>query len=409
MELLFIYVMIYFGLFISIFFLITFFENPRYRTEKLKKFPYVSIVLPVWNEEKTIAATLKSVIALDYPKNKFEIIVVDDGSTDKTSQRVMRFKGSNIKIFKKKNGGKGSALNYGIKRSKGEFIVTLDADSFVDKDALKKMLVFFNNRKVMAVTSSMTIHKPKTFWQRLIHIEFLIGIFLRKTFAHVNSLYVVPGPFSVYKKRFFEKYGGFDENNLTEDTEMGMRIQSKGYIIENCIDAKVETITPKTFYGLLKQRRRWYKGFIDNVIKYKHLINRRYGYLGLLILPSAFISVGLGLAYIGYVIMKNIDPLKQSIEKLRELGFSALSPTNFEFSGFKEALFNFFINPLLPLAVIGFVLMILIIFSARKFGKDKYNPSIGLIYFFIFYTFVYTFWWGVAIIYKALNRKVVWV
>jgi cellulose synthase/poly-beta-1,6-N-acetylglucosamine synthase-like glycosyltransferase len=236
----------------------------------------------------------------------------------------------------------------------------------------------------------------------------LLGIFLRKTFAHINAIHVVPGPFSIYRKKFFEKYGEFDENNLTEDTEMGLRIQSKGYKIENCIDARVETVTPKTFYDLLKQRRRWYGGFIDNALKYKQLLNPKYGYLGLLVLPSAFISVSLGLAYVIYVCIKNFDSLKHSLERWSVLGFAALSPKNFEFVAFKEAVFNFFVNPLLPLIVISLMLMLAMIFSAKKFSKEKYNLSIGLFYFFIFYSFIYALWWCVAIIYKTLNRNITW-
>ncbi len=414
MEPIFIYVMIYFGLFFAIFYLIEFIENKEKINEKktLTRYAKVSIIVPAYNEEKTIVKTLKSLIKLDYPKDKFEIIVVNDGSTDKTKEKVESFikkhRGYDIKLFNKKNGGKGSALNYGIKRAKGEFIATLDADSFVSKDALKKMMCYFDDAKVMAVTPAMTVHNPRNFYERLVHAEYLFGIFLRKAFAFLNAIHVTPGPFSIFRKKFFDKYGGFDENNLTEDIEIGLRIQSKGYKIENCMDARVETVTPKTFKDLLKQRRRWYRGFIDNSIKYKHLFTPRYGYFGLIMLPSAFVSVAFCLGYVIYFIFKNMEMFSDTITRFRVLGLSVFSLKNFDIAAVKEALFNFFFHPLIPLTLLSIILMVSMIVIAKKLSREKYSLKLSLLYFFIAYWFMYAFWWGIAIMYKVLNRSVSW-
>ncbi len=156
------YISCYFGLFTSILFFLAFFENrDALKNPALKHFPKVTVAIPAYNEEKTIAATIDSVLALDYPKEKLEIIVVDDGSTDNTLQIIKQYGGKGVKIFHKENGGKGSALNFALAKANGEFFTCLDADSFVDPDCLKKMLGYFENKQVMAVTPSLKIWNPR--------------------------------------------------------------------------------------------------------------------------------------------------------------------------------------------------------------------------------------------------------
>ena len=129
---------------------------------------------------------------------------------------------------------------------------------------MKNMVHYFNNPRVMAVTPTMLVHKPKTILQRVQNMEYLLGIFLRKAFATLNAVYITPGAFSAYRKEFFDKYGGYDEINVTEDIEMSLRIKYQGYFIDNSPNAPAYTIAPKNFSHLLKQRRRWYVGLLKN-------------------------------------------------------------------------------------------------------------------------------------------------
>ena len=264
-----IYLSIYIGLIATSFYVLSFIADKKKKREFLtdNELPFVSVIIPAYNEEKSIAETIKSVLASNYPR--FEVIVIDDGSKDNTLKIAKKFIEKGVKVFSKKNGGKGSALNFGLKKAKGEIIFTMDADTFADPKSMKKMVRYFKNKDVMCVSPAMVIHNAKSILQRIQSIEYLLGLFLRKTFAALNAIYITPGAFSAYRKSFFDEYGGFDEGNITEDLEMALRIQFKGYIIENCPEAPVYTIAHKRFKPLLIQRRRWYFGIIKNHLFFK--------------------------------------------------------------------------------------------------------------------------------------------
>jgi cellulose synthase/poly-beta-1,6-N-acetylglucosamine synthase-like glycosyltransferase len=158
----------------------------------------VSIIIPAYNEEKSIVRTIDSAVNLDYPRKNMEIIVVDDGSKDSTYSLAKehidflrkKYSSLNIKVFTKKNGGKGSALNLGIEKCSGEIVVSMDADTFANPDAIKKMMGYFYNEEVMSVTPTLAVYQPKTIWQRVQHIEYYLGTFLRKSFALLNAMHV---------------------------------------------------------------------------------------------------------------------------------------------------------------------------------------------------------------------------
>ena len=144
------YIFLFLTLYLEVFFLITFFEerlklDTKGTTGKLSYYPSATIIVPCWNEEKTVSKTIESLLALHYPKDKLKIFVVDDGSTDGTWEVVQKFlRNPQVKLFKKENGGKHTAVNYGIKNSTSELVGCLDADSFVDKDALHEIASAFN-------------------------------------------------------------------------------------------------------------------------------------------------------------------------------------------------------------------------------------------------------------------------
>src|SRR3989344_9044518 len=136
------YTLIFFIVYVQVFFFVTFFENRkkiiiRKGGIELGKYPAVTITVPCWNEEKTIYKTIRSLLALNYPKDKLKIFLIDDGSTDGTWNIIRKFeKYSNVKTIQKENGGKYTALNMGLEMMETDFFGCLDADSFVDKEAL---------------------------------------------------------------------------------------------------------------------------------------------------------------------------------------------------------------------------------------------------------------------------------
>ncbi len=296
-------ILVYPFLFIAIYFesflLVTFLSKPareqRKRTASSDT-PKVAIIVPCWNETTTIASTVKSLLALDYPTDKLSIVLVNDGSTDDTPQAMAFFADNpQITIIHKENGGKHTALNAGIAASPdAELIGCLDADSFVESDALREIVTCFAKPEVMAATASMSVHKPKTLMQRMQYAEYVFGIALRHILSSINGLYVTPGPFSLYRASIFKELGNFKKAYQTEDMEMALRTQRAGYVIENALRARVYTKAPATLSKLLAQRTRWSSGFLRNMLyDYRGLIiNPHHGVLGMFILPLALSSIG---------------------------------------------------------------------------------------------------------------------
>jgi cellulose synthase/poly-beta-1,6-N-acetylglucosamine synthase-like glycosyltransferase len=406
----FVYFLIFFGLF-NIAMIISFWlERPKHKKPYTinQNLPVVSIVVPAYNEEKVIAKTLKNLLKLNYPKEKLDIIVVDDGSKDKTYEIAKKFVKYGIRVFTKPNGGKASAVNYGIRKARGKLIATLDADSFPEKDCLLKLLPYLEDRDVMAVTSSITVKNPKNFWERLQYAEYLFGIFLRNAFAIKNALYVTPGPMSIYKKTFFEKHGLFEEGNITEDNEMGLRIQKYNYRIENAIDAKVSTIAPSNFKSLFRQRVRWYRGFLDNSIRYRKLFNMfEYGFLAL-ILFFAYISVIVVFGYIGYIAFKNITFFADWIHKISLVGFSLFKPSSLTAYQIKEFVISNLTNPIIIFGMLGIMITLSILMLTKRFSKIEEGIFLNSIIYIAFYGLIYWIFWAAVLISKVFGIKIGW-
>jgi cellulose synthase/poly-beta-1,6-N-acetylglucosamine synthase-like glycosyltransferase len=164
------------------------------------KLPTVSIIVPVWNEEKTVLKTIFSLLKLDYPKDKLSVFIVDDGSTDNTWKVVQRFvRNKQVKLLRKENGGKHTALNYALEFIDTDLVGCLDADSFVHPQALKRIVArFLKEKDVMAVTPSVKIFNPKGILGMVQKSEYMFGIFLRRVFAQLDAIYITPGPFSIF-------------------------------------------------------------------------------------------------------------------------------------------------------------------------------------------------------------------
>jgi cellulose synthase/poly-beta-1,6-N-acetylglucosamine synthase-like glycosyltransferase len=267
--------------------------------------PFVSVVIPVYNEEKSIGKTIEALLEAEYPKNKMEILVVDDGSTDKTPKIVGSFNDKRIKLLRKQNEGNAAyAKNYGIKHAKGEIILTLDADSYVEKDAIRKLLMYFDE-DVGAVTSAVKVYenpeRKLSFIEKLQKVEYIFTIFNRKLFSFINGVWVTPGPLSAFRKEIFDELGLFNVKNIMEDQEMALRIQEANYKIASCTDAAVYTVVPNTLGDLYRQRIRWNRGGMKNTFEYKHLTHLRYGDFGLFIMPMSLVSIFLLLAILAIV------------------------------------------------------------------------------------------------------------
>jgi poly-beta-1,6-N-acetyl-D-glucosamine synthase len=408
-----IYISIYIGLIATSFFVLSFFAN-RGKKELLYKddeLPSVSIMIPAFNEEKSVARTLDSILKVDYPKDKLEILFVDDGSSDGTLKEAKKYEVKGVRVFHKKNdpiGRKGSAMNYLIKKAKNEIVVSMDADTFVDPSALKKMVRHFKDPEVMCVSPGITIYKPNSFLQRIQYMEYLMGLFLRKAFASLNAIHITPGAFSAYRKVFFEKFGGYEEGNLTEDLEVALRIQYHHYIIQNAPNAPVYTIAPTKFRDLLIQRRRWYVGLMKNTWKYKKIFGPKYGDLGMFVFPIAWISIFFSVFVIVYLFFKTLVDIREDVIFLQNINFDFASLLTLNSYVVERWIFLFLSN---PVVIFIFIFMIIIgsylIYAAKNLGKIT-GWHFNLPLFFMFFAILFGFWWTLSVIYVLFNRDVSW-
>jgi len=399
------YIGTFITLFLGMFYLITFFENrDRLEDPKMKRFPTLSILVPAFNESETIAKTIRSLIALSYPDNKKQIIVIDDGSSDETYAIAKSF--PEVTALRQENGGKGKALNLGLQHATGELVAVMDADSFVTKGALRAMIGHFRNDNIMAVTPTLKVHKPKSFLQRIQYVEYLFSVLFRKIFAYLDSVYVTPGPFSIYRKVFFDRHGGFDEHNITEDMEVAFRIQSLGYDIENSLNAEVFTVTPSNLWVLLRQRVRWYTGMIENLWQYRRLFGPKTGNLGVFVLPMAVISVVIVLAYLVYYGVLFGQLVASSIHQLWLVDLDFALATSGSLVGFSPVQW---VNPVSILILTLVVFTVILFGLAKLYSKDKEKDvGVNLIIYVLTYGPIFSLFWLTTIAYKLMQVKVRW-
>ncbi|HJO14877.1 MAG TPA: glycosyltransferase family 2 protein [Candidatus Pacearchaeota archaeon] len=406
-----IYTSIYIGLVATAFYILTFIADIKREREFFTEdeLPKVSVIIPAYNEEKTIQLTIDSILESDYPKDKLDILIVDDGSSDKTYERASEYENKGIRIFKQEvNGGKGKALNKGIKESRGDFIFTMDADTIVDKKSLKTMTRYFKNPEVMSVTPAMVTREAKTIMQRIQSVEYLTGLFLRKTFAALNAIHITPGAFSAYRKSFFEKHGGYDEDNITEDLEVALRIQYHKYTIENAPEAPAYTIPPADFNSLLKQRRRWYVGLIKNTWNYKKLFGKEYGDMGMFVLPIAWIGIFFAVFLTIYYTVEITHNLILEILFYNSINFDVFNQIEFNVYLFERIFFQVFTTP-----AIWFILIFLIMiffylrYATKKIGKTE-SLYLNVPIFMALFAILFGIWWVVSVFYVVFNREVSW-
>lgn len=400
------------SVYVQVFFLITFLENRKkiiIRNGKIKlaKYPAVTIVVPCWNEERTVYKTIRSLLNLNYPKDKIKIFLIDDGSTDATWNIIQKFsKYPNIKVFHKQNGGKYTALNLGLEHMETEFFGGLDADSFADPESLVRIMSYFEKDKsIMAVAPSVTVYNPKSIIQNVQKAEYHMGVYLKKMLGFLGAINVTPGPLTIFRKRVFDDLGPYQHGHNTEDMEIAYRMQKNHYKIEHCNDAYVFTNTPKTVRKLYRQRLRWIYGFINNTIDYRSvLFRKKYGNFSLFTLPTGVISV-FSVGYLFGKIIYNLgDFLYSKIIVFKTVGF------HFTKSNFLSNFDPFFINTqaFLFLVIVIYMLVIFSMIFGKRMAERRWSFSFSMLYFFPIFSIIAPFWLVKAIYNTILKRRPAW-
>jgi cellulose synthase/poly-beta-1,6-N-acetylglucosamine synthase-like glycosyltransferase len=373
---------------------------------ELKKFPTISFLIPAYNEGNNIRKCIKSLLNLDYPKEKVKIFVIDDGSEDDTRKIVIGIakKLKNVKLLKQDHRGKGAAINNGLKHVKSDLVACMDADSSPNKNYLKKIVGYFSDKEIGAITPALKITKTDTIIRKTQWLEYLFSIFLRKLFCFFQCQYVAPGPGSVYRTSILKKIGGFDETSMTEDMEIAFRLIDRGYRIENCVDAYVKTDSPENFKKLFKQRVRWYRGYIQNVKKYFHMVlNPKFGNLGMFLLPMNFVWM---FTLFFLLVAPLYTLVNNSITYLINWGYINyyLFPIKIEMNILSIDFYSFF-------SVLFFILTGLIILFSIRSSKEKINIRKRFDFYLLFiflYPILISLSWISSIIFEIFGVKRRW-
>lgn len=302
-----------------------------------EKLPTVSIIAPAYNEEKTIIDNIKCLISLQY--QNFEIIIVNDGSTDNTLSKVIEYFDlvkvnrayklelncapirsiyqsknpayNHLVLIDKENGGKADALNAGINVSQNELFLAIDVDCILESDALLKMVKPFidDNKNVViasggvvriANSSEVTngriskINYPRNFWAKFQVLEYFRAFTLgRMAWSKLNGLLIISGAFGLFDRKRVVSVGGYDKNSVGEDLELVVRlrrymhdVEKRKYRVAFIPDPLCWTEVPESYRVLSRQRNRWTRGAIDTILKHKRMfLNPKYGLVGMLSFP----------------------------------------------------------------------------------------------------------------------------
>lgn len=404
------YPFLFLSMFFQVLLLESFFENRKKIKDEenfdIDFYPSVTVAVPCWNEEKTLAGTLDSLLLLDYPKEKLLIIVVDDGSKDATYSIAKEYESNyphQIKALTKANGGKHTAVNLALSEARTDLFGCLDADSFVDPKALSVIVSYFNtNEKIMAVTPCMHIRNPKTLIQRMQAVEYLMGIYLRKAFGQLDAIQVTPGPFSIFRRNVFDTIGVYRKAHNTEDYEITLRMHKAGFKIANAHKALVYTLGPATIKGYFFQRLRWVRGFLENSLDYRDIFfKKKYGNFGMFTLPMAFIFIFYGLYAFLFAFYSFVSNWSKAVEKWITVGFHPHMPV-----------FDIFFFNTTVIAFAGMVMFSMFLFAlyiAQTLSDDKQEFYRNFPIYFFFYPVFIPFILGRAVFDTLTNRKNEWV
>jgi cellulose synthase/poly-beta-1,6-N-acetylglucosamine synthase-like glycosyltransferase/peptidoglycan/xylan/chitin deacetylase (PgdA/CDA1 family)/spore germination protein YaaH len=254
--------------------------------------PPVSVIVPAYNEEKVIVNTIRSLVTQDYP-GELEVVVVDDGSPDGTMEAAQAAFGAHprVSLYRKPNGGKASALNYGLAHAHGDIVICLDADTVFAPNTVAELVEPLHDPTVGAVAGNAKVGNRVNLVTRWQAVEYVTSQNLdRRAFSLLNCITVVPGAVGAWRKALIEEVGGFSEDTLAEDQDLTLSIRRLGYSIAYADEAIGYTEAPDSLHALAKQRFRWSFGTLQCLFKHKAVFfRRRFGSLGWVALPNVVI------------------------------------------------------------------------------------------------------------------------
>lgn len=231
----------------------------------------VSIIVPCYNEEEVIVASLSSLLRQNY--KYLEIVVVDDGSTDRSYELAHSLEFDNgfhsLKVLSIPNGGKSRALNYGIMEASGSLICCVDADSKLRSDAIRLLAKHFDDTQIAAVAGSVYVVNRNSFLTRLQALEYIEGLNMaRNGQAFLKLVNIIPGPIGMFRRNAMAEVGYYDHDTFAEDCDLTLKLLNNGYKVDFEPDAVSYTEVPEHLLDLLKQRYRWTRGILQSIRKH---------------------------------------------------------------------------------------------------------------------------------------------
>jgi cellulose synthase/poly-beta-1,6-N-acetylglucosamine synthase-like glycosyltransferase/spore germination protein YaaH/peptidoglycan/xylan/chitin deacetylase (PgdA/CDA1 family) len=253
--------------------------------------PLVSVLIPCFNEEKVIAASVARILESRW--TRLEVVVLDDGSSDGTSAEVEKHFADDprVRLLRFPNGGKALALNKGLDQVKGEIVVALDADTLFPPSTIPRLVRWFADPRVGAVAGNALVGNRRNIVTRWQALEYVTAQNLeRRALAALGAVTVVPGAVGAWRRSALERLGGYPSDTLAEDQDLTMAVQTAGWRVEFDPDARAYTEAPETVAGLLKQRFRWSFGTLQCIWKHRSAtFNTKRPILGFVALPQIWL------------------------------------------------------------------------------------------------------------------------
>jgi len=397
------YVIYFFTIFTSLIYILAYVKNKKKLIkEASKNEPTITFLIPAYNSANFIENTLNNILESNYPKEKLNIIVVDNASTDNIKDKIKKFK--NVKLIRTEVKGKAHALNIGIKEIKSEYALLLDSDTLIEKDLIRKCLAYFEDQKIGIVIPTLKPYKPKKLIEKFQVVEYSVSTFIRSLMSTYEALPAAPAC-TMFRTEILKKTQGYDEENLTEDLEMAFQVKKLGYNIYNAINATAYTIIPDTFKGVHRQRMRWSYGTLYNLKKHKDIFGTKYGDFGWFFMPMFILSVFFSILLF-FIFFYNL--LNNGFKIIRNLIL-----TNFKIAiDFSDFSFLNVITTLKYILAIVIFIMALYIFRKVKFYYETNKEDNIKIYKYVIFSLLYTpfllYIWVMSLIFFIVNRKPQW-
>lgn len=395
------------SVFLAVFYMNLFWNATEARDPgELERYPSISILMPAYNEESAVETALENALNLDYPD--YNVIFIDDGSTDSTMDIARTFDGhERLKLIEHdENQGKAAALNTGLAETDSDYVVVQDADSRIDEGTLQAAAARFEtNDDLGAVIASIRPLHTDNFIRKLQSVQYRITNFYRSLMAQIDTIDVTPGAFSMYRAGDLKELGGFDVGNPTEDLEIAWRLRKLDRELEMVYDKNSETEYPPTFMSLYRQRVKWARGSIRNAFKHRDMFfNRDHDWFGVFQLPVHIFSPLIAVTSLTLIAVGVGQTVYNAFLQVSAVGITL--PT-IEAINLTRVILGMQWKIYVPLGISLVITAYLIHLAYRKAGDSVEHPFALAVYYFAFFA-LYGFFWTAAILKELMHTGRVW-